>query len=160
MGVDPPQVSPISVLSPVVRPGIHLGSPRVACVGASRAWDFQPQACCGSQNSVQTIAPSCVRGAASQFVPIISIYQGGGKQAAPKRRPTDASSVGDRYWNDADDEKAVTDMTRPHQPDQAVFRAILPEDIDWQPFPAFPPAVRLVLVVGHPAKPRTLCDQG
>jgi hypothetical protein len=92
--------------------------------------------------------------------PIISIYQGGGKQAAPKRRPTDASSVGDRYWNDADDEKAVTDMTRPHQPDQAVFRAILPEDIDWQPFPAFPPAVRLVLVVGHPAKPRTLCDQG
>jgi hypothetical protein len=92
--------------------------------------------------------------------PIISIYQGGGKQAAPKRRPTDESSVGDRYWNDADDEKAVTDMTRPHQPDQAVFRAILPEDIDWQPFPAFPPAVRLVLVVGHPAKPRTLCDQG
>jgi hypothetical protein len=96
----------------------------------------------------------------ANLCPIISIYQGGGKQAAPKRRPTDASSVGDRYWNDADDEKAVTDMTRPHQPDQAVFRAILPEDIDWQPFPAFPPAVRLVLVVGHPAKPRTLCDQG
>jgi len=47
--------------------------------------------------------------------------------------------------NDADDERAVTDMTRPHQTDQAVFRAILPEDIDWQAFPAFPPAVRLAV---------------
>jgi len=55
--------------------------------------------------------------------------------------------------NDADDERAVIDMTRPHQPDQAVFRAILPEDIDWQAFPAFPPAVRLAVVVGHPSEP-------
>ena len=30
-------------------------------------------------------------------------------------------------------------MTRNHQPDQADFRVILPEDIDWNPFPAFPP---------------------
>ena len=30
-------------------------------------------------------------------------------------------------------------MTRNHQPDQADFRVILPEDIDWKPFPAFPP---------------------
>jgi len=44
-------------------------------------------------------------------------------------------------------------MTRPHQPGQAVFRSILPEDIDWQPFPAFPPAVRLPVVVGHPSEP-------
>ena len=36
-------------------------------------------------------------------------------------------------------------MTRPHQPDQAVFRWILPEDINWQPFPAFPPSVRLAI---------------
>ena len=28
---------------------------------------------------------------------------------------------------------------RTHQPDQDVFRSVLPEDIDWQPFPAFPP---------------------
>jgi hypothetical protein len=28
-------------------------------------------------------------------------------------------------------------MTRNHQPDQADFRVILPEDIDWKPFPAF-----------------------
>ena len=44
-------------------------------------------------------------------------------------------------------------MTRSHQPDQAVFRAVLPEDIDWRPFPAFPPAVRLAVIVGDPAKP-------
>jgi quercetin dioxygenase-like cupin family protein len=37
-----------------------------------------------------------------------------------------------------------------HQPGQAEFRAILPEDIDWKPFPAFPPSVRLAAVVGHP----------
>jgi quercetin dioxygenase-like cupin family protein len=40
-----------------------------------------------------------------------------------------------------------------HQPDQAVFRSVLPEDIDWEPFPAFPPAARLAVVVGHPAEP-------
>ena len=44
-------------------------------------------------------------------------------------------------------------MTRPHQPGQAVFRAILPEDIDWKPFPAFPPSVRLAVLVGEPSKP-------
>jgi quercetin dioxygenase-like cupin family protein len=40
---------------------------------------------------------------------------------------------------------------RPHQPGQAVFRAILSEDIDWQPFAAFPPSVRLAAVVGQPS---------
>jgi hypothetical protein len=44
-------------------------------------------------------------------------------------------------------------MLRAHQPDQAVFRSILPEDIDWKPFPAFPPAVRLAVLVGHPSEP-------
>jgi hypothetical protein len=38
---------------------------------------------------------------------------------------------------------------RPHQPGQAAFKAILSEDIDWQPFPAFPPSVRLAAVVGR-----------
>jgi len=28
-------------------------------------------------------------------------------------------------------------MLRAHQPDQAVFRSILPEDIDWNPFRPF-----------------------
>jgi hypothetical protein len=44
-------------------------------------------------------------------------------------------------------------MLRAHQPDQAVFRSILPEDIDWKPCPAFPPAVRLAVLVGHPSEP-------
>ena len=44
-------------------------------------------------------------------------------------------------------------MTRPHQPDQAVFRSVLPEDIDWEPFAAFPPPARLAVVVGHPSEP-------
>jgi hypothetical protein len=52
----------------------------------------------------------------------------------------------------AEDERE-TDVTRPHQPDQAVFRSVLPEDIEWQPFPAFPPAVRLAVIVGHPSEP-------
>jgi hypothetical protein len=39
----------------------------------------------------------------------------------------------------------------PHQPGQAVFKAITTEDIDWQPFAAFPPSVRLAVVVGHPS---------
>jgi quercetin dioxygenase-like cupin family protein len=44
-------------------------------------------------------------------------------------------------------------MNRPHQPDQANFRAILPEDIDWKPFPPFPPEARLAVVIGHPNEP-------
>jgi ChrR-like protein with cupin domain len=44
-------------------------------------------------------------------------------------------------------------MPRTHEPDQASFRSILPEDIDWQPFPAFPPSARLAVVVGHPSEP-------
>ena len=40
-----------------------------------------------------------------------------------------------------------------HQPGEAVFRSVLSEDIDWQPFPGFPPAARLAVVVGHPSEP-------
>ena len=42
---------------------------------------------------------------------------------------------------------------RPHQPGQAVFRSILSEDIEWKPFPAFPPEVRLAVIVGEPSQP-------
>lgn len=38
-----------------------------------------------------------------------------------------------------------------HQPNQAVFKSILPEDVDWKPFPAFPPSARLAVLVGHPS---------
>jgi quercetin dioxygenase-like cupin family protein len=40
-----------------------------------------------------------------------------------------------------------------HQPDQDVFRSVLPEDIDWEPFPSFPPSARLAVVVGNPSEP-------
>jgi quercetin dioxygenase-like cupin family protein len=44
-------------------------------------------------------------------------------------------------------------MTLTHQPDEGVFRAIHPEDVNWQPFPAFPPAARLAILIGDPTKP-------
>jgi hypothetical protein len=44
-------------------------------------------------------------------------------------------------------------MVRVHQPGEAEFRAILPENIDWKPFPAFPPSVRLAVLVGQPSEP-------
>jgi quercetin dioxygenase-like cupin family protein len=44
-------------------------------------------------------------------------------------------------------------MARAHQPDQSVFKFVLPEEIEWKPFPAFPPAARLAVVVGEPTKP-------
>ena len=40
-----------------------------------------------------------------------------------------------------------------HQPGEAEFKSVLPEDIDWKPFPAFPPPARLAVVVGEPTKP-------
>jgi quercetin dioxygenase-like cupin family protein len=40
-----------------------------------------------------------------------------------------------------------------HQPGQDVFRSTLPEEIDWEPFAAFPPSVRLAVVVGEPSDP-------
>ena len=42
---------------------------------------------------------------------------------------------------------------RPHQLGQEVFKTILSEDVDWKPFPAFPPNVRLAVVVGQPSEP-------
>jgi quercetin dioxygenase-like cupin family protein len=46
-----------------------------------------------------------------------------------------------------------TAMGRLHQPGEAEFRSILPEDIEWKPFPAFPPGVRLAVLVGEPSRP-------
>ncbi len=33
------------------------------------------------------------------------------------------------------------------------FRSILPDEIDWRPFAAFPPSARLAVVVGDPTTP-------
>jgi quercetin dioxygenase-like cupin family protein len=46
--------------------------------------------------------------------------------------------------------EATRATVRSHQPGQAVFKAILPEEIDWKPFAAFPASVRLAVVVGDP----------
>ena len=44
-------------------------------------------------------------------------------------------------------------MARTHQPGEGVFGSVLPEEIDWKPFLAFPPSVRLASVVGEPSEP-------
>jgi hypothetical protein len=44
-------------------------------------------------------------------------------------------------------------MAQSHQPGQTVFRSILPEDVEWRPFPAFPPSARLAVLVGQPFEP-------
>ena len=33
------------------------------------------------------------------------------------------------------------------------LKAVLPEDIDWKPFAAFPSSVRLAVIVGQPSEP-------
>jgi quercetin dioxygenase-like cupin family protein len=42
-------------------------------------------------------------------------------------------------------------MTR--EAEWAGFRSVLPEEIDWKPFAAFPAPARLAVVVGEPTKP-------
>jgi quercetin dioxygenase-like cupin family protein len=49
--------------------------------------------------------------------------------------------------------RKVHAMSMTHEPDQAVFRSVLPEDVDWEPFAAFPPSARLAVLVGHPSEP-------
>ncbi len=44
-------------------------------------------------------------------------------------------------------------MGRTHQPGESTFKTILPEEIEWKPFPAFPPSARLAIVVGEPSQP-------
>jgi len=46
---------------------------------------------------------------------------------------------------------AVDEKVRPHQPGQAVFKAIISDDMEWKSFAAFPASVRLAVVVGQPA---------
>jgi quercetin dioxygenase-like cupin family protein len=49
-------------------------------------------------------------------------------------------------------ELAQQSEVQPYQPGQEVFKTILSEDVDWKPFPAFPPSVRLAVVVGQPSE--------
>jgi len=54
--------------------------------------------------------------------------------------------------NDALVSDATQSTVRPHQPGQDLFRSALSEDLEWKPFPAFPPSVRLAVIVGHPSE--------
>lgn len=44
-------------------------------------------------------------------------------------------------------------MTNTPQPRAEAFRVIWPEDIDWQPYAAFPTAARLAVLFGNPTEP-------
>jgi quercetin dioxygenase-like cupin family protein len=44
-------------------------------------------------------------------------------------------------------------MNRVHQPGESTFRSILPEQIDWKPFPAFPEGAQLAVLIGDPTQP-------
>ena len=46
----------------------------------------------------------------------------------------------------------IREAVRPHQQGQDVFKATISEDIEWKAFPAFPPSVRLAVVVGQPSE--------
>lgn len=46
----------------------------------------------------------------------------------------------------------MNDEARPHQPGEERFKATLPENIEWKAFAAFPPSVRLAVVVGDPSQ--------
>lgn len=46
-----------------------------------------------------------------------------------------------------------SDQRRAHQPGQDHFRVIRPDEVEWKPFPSFPPAARLAVLVGDPTKP-------
>jgi quercetin dioxygenase-like cupin family protein len=49
--------------------------------------------------------------------------------------------------------RAQQSGAHPHQLGEEVFKTILPEDVDWKPYAAFPPAVRLAVIVGQPSEP-------
>ena len=49
--------------------------------------------------------------------------------------------------------RAQQSEVRTHQPGQGGFKTTLSEDVDWKAFPAFPPSVRLAVIVGQPSEP-------
>jgi hypothetical protein len=58
---------------------------------------------------------------------------------------------------DAMDEQGDLDtrnpMDRPRHPVEKTLQVTLPEDVDWKPFAAFPPSVRLAILAGRPSGP-------
>jgi hypothetical protein len=49
--------------------------------------------------------------------------------------------------------RRLTISVATHQPGQDEFRSVLPDEIEWMPFPPFPPSARLAIVVGQPSEP-------
>jgi hypothetical protein len=49
-------------------------------------------------------------------------------------------------------------MAQANQPSEAVFRSILPEEIDWKPFAAFPPSARLAVAVASQCRKALVWD--
>ena len=43
-------------------------------------------------------------------------------------------------------------MTSTHRADVVALESVLPEEVDWRPFPAFPPTARLGILTGDPAQ--------
>jgi hypothetical protein len=70
-----------------------------------------------------------------------------------KTQPADVSTNRPRATTSSGSLNKETAMVRPHQPGQAVFKSVLPEDIEWTQVPAFPPSVRLAVVIGQPSEP-------
>ena len=48
--------------------------------------------------------------------------------------------------------ETMEEKIRPHQAGESSFEAITSENLDWKPFPAFPPAARLAVLVGDPSQ--------
>jgi quercetin dioxygenase-like cupin family protein len=76
----------------------------------------------------------------------------GGRDRRADRRRAHPGRPGRYHYQSVTKSGRFTTMST-QLPDQAGFRPILPEGIDWEPFPAFPPAARLAVVVGQPAEP-------
>jgi quercetin dioxygenase-like cupin family protein len=60
--------------------------------------------------------------------------------------------LGTAHEEDAIVSQTTSDVVRPHQQGQDLFKSVLSEDVDWQPFPALPAPVRLAVIVGHPTE--------
>jgi len=43
--------------------------------------------------------------------------------------------------------RAQQSEVQPHHLGQEVFKSILSEDVDWKPFSAFPPSIRMAVVI-------------
>jgi hypothetical protein len=53
----------------------------------------------------------------------------------------------------ASDSNAAGTRSRAHQPDEGRFHAIRQDEIEWRTFAAYPPDVRLAVLVGDPGEP-------